>query len=183
MNNKELMEEIYNVEGFTVHIDNSMIDFKSYYKRSFNDLNGTVSQWRKKFEKRYPNCTVVIHKGNGDIAHGRMFITNVRDSYYLTKLREEIESLKAITHIYEEQLNSYNTDHVDSDLDPYEVLGVDRDCDFAEIKEAYRRLCNSFHTDKLSQYGLHADLLQFATKKMQVINVAFRQIRDEENCL
>ncbi|MDD5273859.1 MAG: DnaJ domain-containing protein, partial [Methylovulum sp.] len=60
--------------------------------------------------------------------------------------------------------------------DPYKVLGIDSDCSFSEIKLAYRRLCKSFHPDKLVTFGLHQELLDFATKRQQEINIAYQQL-------
>ena len=181
MNNEELIDKVYKVEGFTVWIDESDNSFKSYYKVKFDDDHATVSMWRKRFNEKYPNAFVEVHKGNGEVANGNMHLSNVRESYYLENLRKVIDKLK-LTLLWEQQKNSNVTINTgDSNPDPYIVLGVNRGCGFAEVRGAYGRLCRSFHEDKLSHLDLHQDLLDFATKKQKEINVAYQQLKDDEN--
>jgi len=57
----------------------------------------------------------------------------------------------------------------------YEVLGVDRKCDAAEIKTAYRKLALRMHPDKASLNGLTTE---DATKKFQLIQEAYSVLSD-----
>ena len=56
---------------------------------------------------------------------------------------------------------------------PYEVLGVDKDCDLNSIKKAYRRLSLQYHPDR---NGNSSE----ANTKMLEINAAYEEIGDEE---
>ena len=58
-------------------------------------------------------------------------------------------------------------------MDPYQILGVDRDATDEEIKRAYRRLAKQYHPD--ANPGDES-----AAKKMQEINDAYDRIKNPE---
>lgn len=58
-------------------------------------------------------------------------------------------------------------------MDPYQVLGVDRNASDEEIKRAYRRLAKKYHPD-LNPGD------QEAARKMQEVNAAYDQIKNPE---
>ena len=58
-------------------------------------------------------------------------------------------------------------------MDPYQILGVDRDASDEEIKRAYRRLAKQYHPD-----ANPGD--EYAAKKMQEINDAYDRIKNPE---
>ncbi|GJQ08319.1 hypothetical protein GpartN1_g110.t1 [Galdieria partita] len=64
----------------------------------------------------------------------------------------------------------------DSNFDPYLVLNVSRNCGLEEIKNAYRRLCQTYHPDK----HLSPDLKRKATERFTVLNEAFEILSDPE---
>ena len=58
-------------------------------------------------------------------------------------------------------------------MDPYQILGVDRNASDEEIKRAYRRLAKQYHPD-----ANPGD--EYAAKKMQEINDAYDRIKNPE---
>jgi DnaJ-domain-containing protein 1 len=62
-------------------------------------------------------------------------------------------------------------------LDPYELLGISRDCSADEIREAYRRRCRENHPDRLQALGLPRDYVDLATQRMAEINAAYDRVR------
>ncbi|MDP2904412.1 MAG: DnaJ domain-containing protein [Methylovulum sp.] len=176
MNTEELIEKIYEVEGFTVWIPDLSDNLRDYYKREYNG-DSTVSDWKKRFKNRYKGFDVDVEKGNGYEARGNMLLRNIRKSYSLDNLRKEIYKL-TLSLDYERTKNNSNINDENNESDPYKVLGVDNDCDFSKIQHAYRRLCRSFHPDKLVSFGLHQELLDFANKRQQEINIAYQQLKD-----
>lgn len=65
------------------------------------------------------------------------------------------------------------------DADPYEVLGVTRDDDDAQIKSAYRKLIHENHPDKLMAQGLPQEFIDLANEKMASINAAYDTVKKE----
>ena len=61
--------------------------------------------------------------------------------------------------------------------DPYEVLGLASDADDRAVKQAYRRLINQNHPDKLVSKGLPAEMLDLAKDRTAQIRAAYEQIR------
>ncbi len=61
--------------------------------------------------------------------------------------------------------------------DPYQVLGVSRDASDEDIKKAYRDLARKYHPDKYRD----SDLAEVATEKMQEINQAYDEIKNERS--
>jgi DnaJ-domain-containing protein 1 len=60
-------------------------------------------------------------------------------------------------------------------LDPYAILGVRRDADFAAIKQAYRKHMVSYHPDKVAR--LSDAVREEAESKARDLNVAFDLIK------
>ena len=57
----------------------------------------------------------------------------------------------------------------------YDVLGVDRDADFATVKKAYRKLSMQYHPDKVAHLG--DEFKGVAEEKMKEINAAYDHFR------
>ncbi|MFM8454109.1 MAG: co-chaperone DjlA, partial [Gammaproteobacteria bacterium] len=62
----------------------------------------------------------------------------------------------------------------------YGVLGVKPNAAVNEIKQAYRRLMNQHHPDKLVSKGLPPEMLKRAKEKVQEITAAYDLIRQEK---
>lgn len=62
----------------------------------------------------------------------------------------------------------------------YQVLGVPAGASSADIKQAYRRLMNQHHPDKLTARGLSEKMVQLAKEKTQQIRAAYDLIRAEK---
>ncbi len=61
----------------------------------------------------------------------------------------------------------------EAEVDPYEVLGVNRGDSDREIKSAYRKLSRENHPDALMSKGLPQEFIDLATEKMAAINAAY----------
>ncbi|CAE8714030.1 unnamed protein product, partial [Polarella glacialis] len=70
----------------------------------------------------------------------------------------------------EDDLSSASSEHV---MDPYKVLEVERDCDDATIRRAYKRLALRYHPDK--NVGI-----EDAARRFQEIAAAYDILRDPE---
>ena len=63
--------------------------------------------------------------------------------------------------------------------DPYDILGVERSTDDAELKAAFRRLIRENHPDLLIAQGMPQEFVDVANEKMATINAAYDRIRSE----
>lgn len=64
--------------------------------------------------------------------------------------------------------------------DPYKILGVTRDMEFADIKKAYRKLVAQNHPDKLMSRGVPEEFIEIATEKLARINAAFDEVEKRQ---
>lgn len=93
----------------------------------------------------------------------------------------ELDYLKAISDIFGfddirfEQLASQHV-RLDAGVDPYAVLGLDPSATLEEIRRVYRALVAEHHPDRLIALGVPEDLIDVATARMQVINLAYQAL-------
>lgn len=59
----------------------------------------------------------------------------------------------------------------------YEILGVDENASFEEIKKAHKRLMLKYHPDRLASQGLPPEMIKLYTQKAQDIQAAFNLIK------
>lgn len=64
-----------------------------------------------------------------------------------------------------------------SEIDPYAVLGIAREANEREIKQAYRRLMSQHHPDKLGD--VPDELKRRAEERAREINAAYERIKSE----
>ena len=57
-----------------------------------------------------------------------------------------------------------------------EVLGVDENASWSEIKKAYRKLVKEYHPDKLAADSVPPDYIEFANQKIRDINEAYEYL-------
>lgn len=58
--------------------------------------------------------------------------------------------------------------------DPYEILGVARGASIDEIKDAYRKLANKYHPDKVNYLG--DEFKELANKRFKEIQEAYQEL-------
>ncbi|MCG2747512.1 MAG: DnaJ domain-containing protein [Desulfobulbaceae bacterium] len=61
----------------------------------------------------------------------------------------------------------------------YEVLGLQADATFEEIKKAYRKLSMKYHPDKVAHLG--EEFRGVAEEKMKEINAAYQYLKKKFN--
>ena len=78
----------------------------------------------------------------------------------------------------QEQSSSYETRQAETKLaQAYRVLCVDGNADDTAIKNAYRRLMNEHHPDKLVSKGLPREMMELAKQKTQEIQSAYELVK------
>ena len=63
----------------------------------------------------------------------------------------------------------------ESPKDPYTVLGINRNASTEEIKNAYKKLANKYHPDKVQYLG--EEFRQLAEKRFKEIQEAYQQLK------
>lgn len=182
MKKDKLIKTVWDIEGFTIDAEGPENGHQDY-RLIASPGNYTVAKWRRFFLNWYPDLSIIVQKGNGEPANGKMLLSNLRKTYTVasirsefSKLRDEQEGLRILLAWEKSKNGSVQVESIQI-FDPYAVLGVTRDSDLFEVRAAYHRMCRAFHEDRLHHYGLHSDLIRFATKKMQDINAAYHEIR------
>jgi DnaJ like chaperone protein len=95
---------------------------------------------------------------------------------------DEIEFLSHIAGVFgfnEKAFRRITARHVLLADDPYEILGVERDMPFDNIKKTHRKLVRELHPDKHLANGMPQELVLIATERLARINEAFDRIKKE----
>jgi DnaJ like chaperone protein len=94
----------------------------------------------------------------------------------------ELAFLMRIAEIFdisEEGFERIMARHVRLGQDPYKVLGVSPQDDFAEIRKRYRALASEHHPDVLIAKGVPAEFHGIAHERMAALNAAYAAIERE----
>ena len=75
---------------------------------------------------------------------------------------------------YQENRQEGQTGTQFSQRDPYEILGVNRYASASEIKDAYRKLANKYHPDKVNHLG--DEFKSLAEKRFKEIQEAYQKL-------
>ena len=97
---------------------------------------------------------------------------------------KEEELLRNTVHFFDIDQNIFEnlkSQSLDSNLSPYNVLGVSEDMDFKEIKRIYRQKRKEFHPDTLISKGLPEELMERAKEKFIEIQEAYEAIEKKRN--
>jgi len=100
---------------------------------------------------------------------------------YLADLEDRAECIERDVDAYANQAST--TSPVDSNLDPYKVLGLDIGASAADIKKAYRALAIKYHPDrkaaemaKISDSDVKAEIERTFDQKFKAINDAYTKL-------
>lgn len=87
-----------------------------------------------------------------------------------------LERVAEIFGIDPVRFNRIKARHLAPVDDPYAVLGVSRDADFAAITRRYRELVAEHHPDRLIARGVPEEFVRVATDRLAAINAAYEAI-------
>jgi DnaJ like chaperone protein len=96
---------------------------------------------------------------------------------------DEIEFLSHIAGVFgfdQKAFRRMTARHVLIADDPFEILGVERDMPFDDIKKIHRKLVREFHPDKHVASGMPQELVLITTERLARINEAFDRIKKEQ---
>ncbi|ASM37228.1 MAG: DnaJ domain-containing protein [Campylobacter sputorum] len=154
-------------------------------KRVFNaqkmDLSNTFKlalEYKIKFNLSEVECMQKIYSllnivyVDGEITDDEIkIITKIADGFSINQ-----DILKQIISSFDRSFTNKNAKE-NSKKSPYEILGVDKNTDFNDIKKAYRELVKKYHPDILMGKGENDEAVQNGTKKLQEINEAYESLK------
>lgn len=111
-----------------------------------------------------------------DLLEG-LFHIAMADGFYHPNENAFLEEVTRIFDVPQSEFNALRMRFApDAPQDPYTVLGVTADMEFAEIRATFRKLVRENHPDAMIARGLPEEALQLAQKRMADINRAFEEI-------
>lgn len=121
-----------------------------------------------------PDCAILE-----DILDGLFHIAKA-DGVLHDKEMAFLSDIAAIFGVEEARFARIVARHVrDRDMDPYLVLGVERDADLATVKRRYRQLVVENHPDRLIARGVPEEFVTIANDRMAALNAAYESIERE----
>jgi DnaJ-domain-containing protein 1 len=72
---------------------------------------------------------------------------------------------------------NYHFENRNSIKDPFEVLGIEKDASKDKIKEAYRKMANKYHPDKVVHLG--KEFQEIAEKRFKEIQKAYEMLKEK----
>jgi DnaJ like chaperone protein len=121
-------------------------------------------------------------------ASGSQMLENVLDGlFHIAKAdgavhEDELVFLARVAELFgfdEKAFRRIRARHVLLADDPYDVMGVERDLPFAEIKKIHRNLVRELHPDKHMASGMPKELVKITNERLARINEAFDRIKKE----
>ncbi|MEM5476716.1 TerB family tellurite resistance protein [Pacificibacter sp. AS14] len=117
------------------------------------------------------NCTPLF-----DLLDG-LFHIAMADGEYHQKEDAFLHRVAEIFEISERRFRIIRARFVpDAERDAYDILGVDPNMAFEDIKSAYRGLVRETHPDKMIARGVPPEAVQMATRRLAEINGAWEEI-------
>ncbi|MCO6516728.1 MAG: DnaJ domain-containing protein [Snodgrassella sp.] len=114
-----------------------------------------------------------VHKQNNEYHH-HYWQTNEQ---WKQQQRQQQQRQQQQQYRQQWQSNTQSPPVEESYEDAYQVLGISANASVQEIKQAYRRLMNKYHPDKLVKQKLSAAETQQATEHTQRIQAAYACIK------
>ena len=153
-------------------------------KENVDNAYETASNYKQSFRLSYKICiarlTYFLNLAyiDGELNESeRRVITNIAYGFGIGK--ETLDEIIAdFANFYEQELNTNSYLNL-NDKDAYEVLGVDKNASFDEIKQRYKELVRQYHPDILAGRGESKEVIERSTKKLQEINEAYGCLKEK----
>lgn len=121
--------------------------------------------------ERDKNCRLLE-----DVLDGLFHIAKA-DGVLHDRETDYLQRVAAIFHIDEVHFHRIMARHViDGSFNPYDVLGLQANSTFDEVRKRYRKLVFENHPDRLIARGMPQDFISIATNRLATINNAFEMI-------
>ncbi|MCK4712032.1 MAG: TerB family tellurite resistance protein, partial [Marinosulfonomonas sp.] len=107
-----------------------------------------------------------------------LFHIALADGEYHPKEDDFLDRVRHIFGMEEREFRAMRAQFVaDAVPDPYDVLGVEPDAPFDEIRAAYRALVRETHPDRMVARGVPQEAIKLAERRLMMINNAWEDIQ------
>nr|WP_257638058.1 TerB family tellurite resistance protein [Campylobacter concisus] len=164
---REYLKDVYNSQK--ENVDNAYETARNY-KSAFN-LNYDICVARLTFFLNLAYIDGEFNKSEQDV------IRNIAYGFGIDK-----ETLDEIIFKFDSFYGSRfeaNTDKVVQEKDTFEVLGLNKNASFDEVKARYKELVRQYHPDILMGRGESKEVIERSTKKLQEINEAYGRLKEK----
>jgi len=156
----------------------------SSQKENVDNAYETARNYKQSFRLSYKICiarlTYFLNLAyiDGELNESeRRVITNIAYGFGIGKERLD-EIIADFANFYGQEFNTNSYLNL-NDKDAYEVLGVDKNASFDEIKQRYKELVRLYHPDILAGRGESKEVIECSTKKLQEINEAYGRLKEK----
>lgn len=143
--------------------------------RIFNMARQDVAgfeEYAKRIKAMFGERREVLH----DLMEG-LFHIALADGEYHPKEHDFLDRVRQIFNLQDREFRAMRAQFVAGTVaDPYDVLGVDPDARFEEIKAAYKALVRQTHPDRMRARGVPDEALKLAEGRLIAINNAWDEI-------
>ncbi|WP_149715505.1 DnaJ domain-containing protein [Campylobacter concisus] len=176
----DLSQKVSGVSGVREYL-------KEVYKSQKENVDNayeTARNYKQSFRLSYKICiarlTYFLNLAyiDGELNESeRKVITNIAYGFGIGK--ETLDEIIAdFANFYGQEFNTNLYLNL-NDKDAYEVLGVDKNASFDEIKQRYKELVRQYHPDILMGRGESKEVIERSTKKLQEINEAYGRLKEK----
>ncbi|MCK5297140.1 MAG: TerB family tellurite resistance protein [Alphaproteobacteria bacterium] len=156
--------------------------FVSNKNKAISKLFNEAKKSSDTFEAHAEAIVVVFHDNNQMLEEiiSILFAITKTDSSLCLSEYKFINNVAQIFCITPKDFERIETIYKDAEkANPYIMLGVDNNASNLEIKKAWHNLTRNNHPDTLIANGMPCEFIEFANKKMAVINSAYDKIADD----
>ncbi|WP_107930799.1 DnaJ domain-containing protein [Campylobacter concisus] len=173
----DLSQKVSGVREYLKEVYNSQ-------KENVDNAYETARNYKQSFRLSYKICiarlTYFLNLAyiDGELNESeRKVITNIAYGFGIGK--ETLDEIIAdFANFYGQEFNTNLYLNL-NDKDAYEVLGVDKNASFDEIKQRYKELVRQYHPDILAGRGESKEVIERSTKKLQEINEAYGRLKEK----
>lgn len=164
---REYLKGVYNSQKENV---GNAYETARNYKRAFN-LNYDTCVARLTFFLNLAYIDGEFNKSEQDV------IRNIAYGFGIGKERL-YEIIADFANFYGSRSGARASSILDK-KDPYEILGINNNASFDEIKQRYKELVRLYHPDILAGRGESKEVIERSTKKLQEINEAYGRLKEK----
>ncbi len=172
-------EETKTVEGFMNNQLRMNAAAKNFGNKVFYQAlhsTATFGEFAQQFHKSFASQPELIRS-----MLEMLLIVAMADKVLHPEEEKLLNEAQRIFGIHADEFRHLKEKYVPNTHRYYAILGCNANASMDEVKQAYRKLANDYHPDKLMSKGLPDDFHTFAKTKFQEIQEAYDKIKSHNN--